>query len=200
MITFKRILRFILFSIKKNPVKITMIICLVGLLYPININFYHEEKEKVVSIFKDGTNICYVIPPEEGSRTYKVLHFDKDQIISPDGYITTKDNTSFFLILAWFCFIVLFIVLFISSIINDADSNWNFSGVWCDVLYKDIVCEKEGNTYYYIIDNKLLSKSQTQSFGFSSILENYIDNPNLFMDFEGTTQRKRNNKLDKILN
>jgi hypothetical protein len=196
MITLKRILRYLFYTIKENRGKMIMLLCTIALLYPIfNCNPDLKEKVKVITSFKYDTNICYVY---YGSDGFNVLKFDKEQTISPDGYLT-KDKDNVWLTLSWIGFVVLCVILLIASIQDDDDFNWEFTGRWSDVLHRDIVCEFEDGLYYYILDNKLLCKSDNQRTRLYDEVNRYISFPNLYLEYKGTKQQKRNNKLDKIL-
>jgi len=197
MVTFKRILRYLFYTIKENRGKIIMLLCAIALLYPIlNCNPDLKEKVKVITSFKYDTNICYVYYASDNS--FNVLKFDKEQPIPPDGYLT-KDKENVWLILSWIAFVALCIILLVATFQDDDDFNWEFTGRWADVLHRDIVCEFEDGLYYYIIDNKLLCKSQDQRTRLYDEVNRYISSPNLFLEYKGTKQQKRNNKLDKIL-
>lgn len=198
MITLKRILRYLFYTIKENRGKMVMLLCTIALLYPIlNCNPDLKEKVKVITSFKYDTNTCYVYYASDNS--FKVLKFDKEQTISPDGYLT-KDKDNVWLILSWIGFVALCIVLLVATFQTDDDFNWEFTGRWSDVLHRDIVCEFEDGLYYYTLDNKLLCKSQDQRTRLYDEVNRYISFPNLYLEYKGTKQQKRNNKLDKILN
>ena len=198
MITLKRILRYLFYTIKENRGKMVMLLCTIALLYPIfNCDSDLKEKVKVITSFKYDTNTCYVYYASDNS--FNVLKFDKEQTISPDGYLT-KDKDNVWLILSWIGFVVLCIVLLVATFQDDDDFNWGFSERWADVLHRDIVCEFEDDLYYYILDNKLLCKSQDQRTRLYDEVNRYISYPNLYLEYKGTKQQKRNNKLDKILN
>ena len=197
MVTIKRILRYLFYTIKENRGKMVMLLCTIALLYPIlNCNPDLKEKVKVITSFKYDTNTCYVYYASDNS--FNVLKFDKEQPISTDGYLT-KDKENIWLILSWIGFVVLCIVLLVATFQDDDDFNWEFTGRWSDVLHRDIVCEFEDDLYYYILDNKLLCKSQDQITRLYDHVNRYISSPNLFLEYKGTKQQKRNNKLDKIL-
>ena len=198
MITLKRILRYLFYTIKENRGKMVMLLCTIALLYPIlNCNPDLKEKVKVITSFKYDTNTCYVYYASDNS--FKVLKFDKEQPISTDGYLT-KDKDNVWLILSWIGFVALCIVLLVATFQTDDDFNWEFTGRWSDVLHRDIVCEFEDDLYYYTLDNKLLCKSQDQRTRLYDEVNRYISFPNLYLEYKGTKQQKRNNKLDKILN
>ena len=197
MVTIKRILRYLFYTIKENRGKMVMLLCAIALLYPIlDCNPDLKEKVKVITSFKYDTNTCYVYYASDNS--FNVLKFDKEQTISPDGYLT-KDKDNVWLILSWIGFVVLCIVLLVATFQDDDDFNWGFSERWADVLHRDIVCEFEDDLYYYILDNKLLCKSQDKITRLYDHVNRYISSPNLFLEYKGTKQQKRNNKLDKIL-
>lgn len=195
MITLKRILRYLFYTIKENRGKTIMLLCAIALLYPIyNCNPDLKEKVKVITSFKYGVNTCYVYYSES---SFSVLKFDKEQPISSDGYITI-DTDNIWLIISWAAFIILCIILIIASIIYDRDTDWGFEDRWDKVLHRDIVCEFEDGYYYYILDNKLLCKSESKKNNLFSEIDDYRMSPNLFIEFE-TKKNKRNNKLNDIL-
>ena len=197
MVTIKRILRYLFYTIKENRGKMIMLLCTIALLYPIlNCNPDLKEKVKVITSFKYDTNTCYVYYASDNS--FNVLKFDKEQPISKDGYLT-KDKDNVWLILSWVGFVVLCIILLVATFQDDDDVNWEFTGRWADVLHRDIVCEFEDGLYYYILDNKLLCKSQDQRTRLYDEVNRYMSSPNLYLEYKGTKQQKRNNKLDKIL-
>jgi hypothetical protein len=153
MVTLKRILRYLFYTIKENRSKTIMLLCTIALLYPIfNCNYDIKEQVKVITSFKYDVNTCYVYYGSDNS--FNVLKFDKEQPISPDGYLT-KDTENIWLILSWIGFVVLCIGLLIATFQDDDDVNWEFTGRWANVLHRDIVCEFEDGIYYYILDNKL---------------------------------------------
>ncbi len=199
MVIFKRILRYLFYTIKENRGKTIMLFCTIALLYPIfNCNPDLKEKVKVITSFKYDVNTCYVTY-SKSDNSFNVLKFDKEQPISTDGYLT-KDKDNVWLILSWIGFVVLCIILLVATFQDDDDYNWEFNGRWSEVLHRDIVCEFEDNIYYYILDNKLLCKSDTQITRLYDNVNRYMKYPNLFLEYKGTKQQKRNNKLDKILN
>jgi len=198
MITLKRILRYLFYTIKENRGKMIMILCTIALLYPIfNCNTDLKEDVKVITSFKYDVNNCYVTY-SKSDNNFNVLKFDKEQPISPDGYLT-KDKDNVWFILSWIGFVVLCIILLIATFQDDDDVNWEFTGRWANVLHREIVCEFEDGIYYYILDNKLLCKSDTQITRLQDPVNRYMISPNLFIEFKGTKQKNRNNKLDKIL-
>ena len=135
MITFKRILRYLFYTIKENRGKTIMLLCAIALLYHI-VNCIYDLKEqvKVITSFKYDVNTCYVY---YGSDGLNVLKFDKEQTISSDGYLT-KDKDNVWLILSWIGFVVLCIVLLVATFHDDDDFNWGFTERWSDVLHRDI--------------------------------------------------------------
>ena len=202
MVTLKRILRYLFYTIRENRGKVVMLLCAIALLYPIfNCNSDLKEDVKVITSFKYGVDNCYVTF-SKGDNSFNVLKFDKEQTISPDGFIS-KDKDNILLILSWIGFVALCIILLIATFQDDDDYNWEFSNRWVSVLHRDIICEVEessdGEIYYYILDNKILFKSKNTKHSFDNELDRFMSNPKLFIEFKGTKQQKRNNKLDEIL-
>jgi hypothetical protein len=114
MITLKRILRYLFYTIKENRGKMIMILCTIALLYPIfNCNTDLKEDVKVITSFKYDVNNCYVTY-SKSDNNFNVLKFDKEQPISPDGYLT-KDKDNVWFILSWIGFVVLCIILLIAT-------------------------------------------------------------------------------------
>jgi len=152
MIKLKRILRFLIYTIKENRVKMFMILCTIALLYPIfNCDYDLKEQAKVITTFKYGVNTYYVIENDNTVNGCQILKFSKEQPISQDHFIT-KHVDNVLLILSWVAFVILCIILLIATFFDD-DTNWGFDNVWAKVLHRDIVCEFEAGYYYYILDN-----------------------------------------------
>ena len=198
----KRIPKYLLKIIVKNPVKVIMLIVALVLLYPIfHLNYDKKEDVKVITHFKNGVSECYVVP-SSGEPGMKIIKSDKELIVNNDGTITL-DSENAPLILSWIGFVVLLIIIVISTFQDDDDYNWSFRDNFIEVLHDDVLCEMEqiGNDemYYYILDGRLILKSKSHRSRVQDEVSRYFQSPKIFIEYEGTKQKRRNNKLDEIL-
>ena len=198
----KRIPKYLLKLIAKNPSKSVMLTVTLILLYPIfHLNYDEKENVKVISHFKNGVSECYVIP-SSGENGMKIIKSNNELTISKDGTITV-DTENAPLILTWIAFVVLCIILIISLFHSDDDFNWSFRDNFIEVLHGDVTCEMEQigseQIYYYILDGRLIYKSTRQETRIHSVVGEYFRSPNIFIKWEGTKQKVRSNKLDEIL-
>lgn len=198
----KRIPRYLLKIIVKNPSKAVMLIVALILLYPIfHLNYDKKENVKVITHFKNGVTECYVVP-SSGDPGMKIIKSDNELIINNDGTITVSTENAP-LILTWVGFIALCIILIISLFQSDEDFNWSFRENFIKVLHDDVSCEMEqiGNEtiYYYVIDGKLIYDSKRHESRIHREVEKYFESPNIFVEWKGTKQKVRSNKLDEIL-
>jgi hypothetical protein len=196
----KRIPKYLIKLIVKNPVKVIMLIVALVLLYPIfHLNDDKKEDVKVITHFKNGVFDYYVVP-SSSEPGMKIIKSDKE--LNNDGSITL-DSENVPLILSWIAFVVLLIIIVISIFQDDDDYNWSFRDNFIEVLHDDVACEMEqiGNDeiYYYILDGRLILKSKSHRSRVHDEVERYFQSPKIFIEYEGTKQKKRSNKLDEIL-
>jgi hypothetical protein len=198
----KRIPKYLLKLFVKNPVKVIMLIVALVLLYPIfHLNYDKKEDVKVITHFKNGVFDYYVVP-STSEPGMKIIKSDKELIVNNDGTITL-DSENVPLILSWIGFVVLLIIIVISIFQDDDDYNWSFRDNFIEVLHDDVLCEMEqiGNDeiYYYILDGRLILKSKSHRSRVHDEVTRYFQSPKIFIEYEGTKQKKRSNKLDEIL-
>ena len=195
-----RILKYLFKLIKDSPVKTSFLIVGIFLLHPIyNLDYDLKKPKKVINTFKNGVEYCYVI--KESSSSLKVVTSEVGLPIDKDGMILV-DTENALLIVTWGVFVVCCIAMLVGIFADDDDVNWSFRDNFIETLHDDVKCEMEeiGNqeTYYYTLDGKLILKSNTHRNRVYNEVESYYKSPNLYLKFE-TKQKKRNNKLDKIL-
>jgi hypothetical protein len=191
-----RILKYLIKLLIKSPVKTAFLIVGILLLYPIyNLDYDKKEPRKVVNTFKNGVEYCYVISGMTVLTSEVELPIDKDGMILVD-----TENAP--LIFSWIGFAICCIAIVIGIFADDDDINWSFRDNYIETLHDDVKCEMEdiGNqeTYYYTLDGKLILKSNTHKNRIYNEVESYYESPNLYLKFE-TKQKKRNNKLEEIL-
>jgi hypothetical protein len=198
----KRIPKYLIKISVKNPVKVIMLIVALALLHPIfNLEGDRKENIKVITHFKNGVSECYVVP-SSGEPGMKIIKSDKELNINSDGTIEVDDE-NVPLILSWIGFVALIAILVISTFQDDDDYNWSFRDNFIEVLHDDVLCEMEqiGNDeiYYYILDGRLILKSKSHRSRVHDEVEKYFQSPKIFIEYEGTKQKRRSNKLDEIL-
>ena len=195
-----RILKYLFKLIKDSPVKTSFLIGGILLLHPIyNLDYDLKKPKKVINTFKNGVEYCYVI--KESSSSLKVVTSEVGLPIDKDGMILV-DTENALLIVTWGVFVVCCIAMLVGIFADDDDVNWSFRDNFIETLHDDVKCEMEeiGNqaTYYYTLDGKLILKSNTHRNRVYNEVESYYKSPNLYLKFE-TKQKKRNNKLEDIL-
>jgi hypothetical protein len=191
-----RILKYLLKLLIKSPVKTAFLIVGILLLYPIyNLDYDKKEPRKVINTFKNGVEYCYVISGMTVVESDVEISIDKYGMILVD-----VENPT--LIFTWIGFVICCIAIVIGIFADDDDINWSFRDNYIEALHDDVKCEMEdiGNqeTYYYTLDGKLILKSNTHKSRIYNEVESYYESPNLYLKFE-TKQKKRNNKLEEIL-
>ncbi len=191
-----RILKYLIKLLIKSPVKTAFLIVGILLIYPIyNLDYDKKEPRKVINTFKNGVEYCYVISGMTVLTSEVELPIDKDGMILVD-----TENAP--LIFSWIGFAICCIAIVIGIFADDDDINWSFRDNYIETLHDDVKCEMEdiGNqeTYYYTLDGKLILKSNTHKNRIYNEVESYYESPNLYLKFE-TKQKKRNNKLEEIL-
>ena len=198
----KRIPKYLLKLIVKSPIKFTMLLVVLTLLYPIfHLNYDKKENVKVITHFKNGVSECYVVP-SSGENDMRIIKSESELTINSDGTIEVDDE-NVPLILSWIGFVIFSIIIVISTFQDDDDYNWSFRDNFIEVLHDDVTCEMEQigseQIYYYILDGKLILKSKSHKSRVHDEVERYFESPKIFIDYEGTKQKRRSNKLDEIL-
>jgi len=142
----------------------------------------------------------------DGNYHTKSFNYDEYKLLNPNTIQYRSSNG--FLLASQIFSVLIFLVLICVTIWGDEDHNWNITK--CKInstLHKisvDVENTQSGTFYYYYIKNKLIIKSSRKLSSGSSDLtgavKSYLDYPKLCLDYEGTTSRKRDNKLSQILN
>jgi len=170
-----RILKYLIKLLIKSPVKTAFLIVGILLIYPIyNLDYDKKEPRKVINTFKNGVEYCYVISGMTVLTSEVELPIDKDGMILVD-----TENAP--LIFSWIGFAICCIAIVIGIFADDDDINWSFRDNYIETLHDDVKCEMED------IKNRIYNE-----------VESYYESPNLYLKFE-TKQKKRNNKLEEIL-
>jgi hypothetical protein len=140
------------------------------------------------------------IKQDKGS--YSVVTFDKEPKVVGDKIIYQSTNSAIAPI--YFGFLVLVVVLVVSSIIPEDDTNWGFLDTWEDTIIKYniglIYCEIEDEIYYYIFKDRLLATSEYQlsSYDLSNRLDKFPYST--LPKFPGTKEERRDKKLKELFN
>lgn len=148
---------------------------------------------------EDTTQTVYLIPDntESGFSTKKLKKSEHTIIGNVVTY--TGSNPPFWAstVFGFLCLILLFGM----TIWGDEDHNWEVRKCLTKSYIKSIGFEVENSIYYYHLRGKLIYKGaqKPSSSDLKKGIENFIEHSNLLENFEGTTQKKRNSKLDKIL-
>lgn len=195
----KFIFKFILKVIIDNPGKlISLAIATISFLFALQ-RPKTTYTEYCVTSFKDNGKYQYVI---RSSSQYTVKEFDsyvKPDINNNISYIETGGLEIFLYILS----VISMIVILVSMMVDD-DSGWDLSANYRDVLLSDIVVEQDGLFYNYVLNKKLIARVEEKdrhdldNYKLNSYIESYRKNRNLFVDYKGTTQAIRDNKIKHI--
>lgn len=155
--------------------------------------------EYCVTSFKDSGKYNYVI---KSSQQYVVKTFDS--YIKPDTnsnitYMETGGFEIFLYILAGAMLICIIVAMMV-----DDNSGWDLSENYRDALVAEIVVEQDGLFFNYVLNNRLIAKveekmkHEVDNYGLKSYVESYRRNRNLFIEYKGTTQAIRDNKIKHI--
>jgi hypothetical protein len=197
------VLRFFKNLIIQNRFKSILVpICI--LMFYFHLTLPHSVTNKKTfytkfSLPEDTTHTVYLIPDNTESEFSTKKLKNSEHTVIGNGITYTNSNPAFWgsAILGFLCLILLLGM----TIWGDEDHNWEVRKCLTKSYIKSIGFELENSIYYYHLRGKLIYKgSQKPSFGdLKKGIENFIDHSNLLEKFEGTTQKKRNSKLDKIL-
>lgn len=156
--------------------------------------------EYCVTSFKDSGKYNYVIKTNSQQLNIKTF----DSYIKPDGNnnITYSEIGGFEIFL--YVLSVIMIICIIVAMVVDDDSGWDLSSNYRDALVAEIVVEQDGLFFNYVLNNKLIArveeknKHDVDNYGLRSYVEAYRRNRNLFIEYKGTTQAIRDNKIKHI--
>jgi hypothetical protein len=192
---------FILNLIKKNPIKlIALVIAIITFPFLNSIPDRINETPIVKEIKLDGKYVYIFRDRIDGEIKYETETFNKKQKLKNDVYLIEKEYNDIN-ILIWILFIVAQAIPVIGSFINDKDLNWSFDDVSQRTIAYFITCEEEDGIYYYLYDDKLITKSQSMVQVYENIaytLKVYSFGQLRSYPVWNSKQRKRNSKLDQL--
>jgi len=184
----------------KNPIKVVMIGLLI-LLWNLGNNLKPQTNEDhFIHSMKYESKWLYITRDNKGS--YSVVTFDKEPKVVGDKIVYQSTNDA--IVPICLGFIILVIVLIVSSVIPEEDANWGFSDIWKDTKINYnmglISCEIEDEIYYYIFKDRLLttSKYQLSSYDLSNRLDKFPYST--LPKFPGTKEERRDKKLKELFN
>ena len=201
-------MRFIKYLLLENKAKVVFLTIAIILSYfSLTLPNYKAYNRTFLSKFdapQNRTVIMYV----DGGGNFETKCFENGEFKLINSNKLQYDRSDGFVFVSQIFSVLIFLVLIGVTIWGDEDHNWNITK--CRInssLHKisvDVEHVQNDTFYYYYIKNKLIIKSQRKLSSKSDDLFNavkaYLEFPKLCLDYEGTTSKKRDNKLSKILN
>ena len=201
-------MRFIKYLLLENKAKVVFLTIAIILSYfSLTLPNYKAYNRTFLSKFdapQNRTVIMYV----DGGGNFETKCFENGEFKLINSNTLQYDRSDGFVFASQIFSVLIFLVLIGVTIWGDEDHNWNITK--CRInssLHKisvDVEHVQNDTFYYYYIKNKLIIKSQRKLSSKSDDLFNavkaYLEFPKLCLDYEGTTSKKRDNKLSKILN
>ena len=193
---------FILNLIKNNPIKLIALVVAI-ITFPF-LNSLPDEIRKTPidkELKIDGDYIYLSRDVVSGEISYDAKTFHKKQKLTGGVYLIEKeyDDANIFI---WLLFVIaLLVVIFGSFIINDNDVNWDFEKVSQKTISYFITCEEEDGIYYYLYNDRLLTKSNKIISSYSNMadkLDIYSFSQLRNFPIWNSKQIKRNSKLDEL--
>ena len=201
-------MRFIKYLLLENKAKVVFLTIAIILLYfSLTLPNYKAYNRTFLSKFdapQNRTVIMYV----DGGGNFETKCFENGEFKLINSNTLQYDRSDGFVFVSQIFSVLIFLVLIGVTIWGDEDHNWNITKCRINsALHKisvDVEHVQNDTFYYYYIKNKLIIKSQRRLSSKSDDLFNavkaYLEFPKLCLDYEGTTSKKRDNKLSKILN
>lgn len=201
-------MRFIKYFILENRTKMVFLTIAIVLGY---FGLTLPNKETIERSFlskfdapQNRTVILYV----DGNANFETKCFENGEFKLIDTNTLQYEESNGFLIVSRIFSILIFIILLCVTVWGDDDHDWGISKCRINNTFHKVSIDVEhvqnDTFYYYYIKNKLIIKSQRKLSSKSDDLYNavkeYLEFPKLCLDYEGTTSKKRDNKLSKILN
>ena len=192
---------FILNLIKNNPIKLIALVVAI-ITFPF-LNSLPDEIRKTPidkELKIDGDYIYLSRDVVSGEISYDAKTFHKKQKLTGGVYLIEKeyDDTNIFI---WLLFVIALLVVIFGSFIIDTDVNWNFEKVSQMTISYFITCEEEDGIYYYLYNDRLLTKSEKIISSYSNMadkLDIYSFSQLRNFPIWNSKQRKRNIKLDEL--
>ena len=201
-------MRFIKYLLLENKAKVVFLTIAIILSYfSLTLPNYKAYNRTFLSKFdapQNRTVIMYV----DGGGNFETKCFENGEFKLINSNTLQYDRSDGFVFASQIFSVLIFLVLIGVTIWGDEDHNWNITKCRINsALHKisvDVEHVQNDTFYYYYIKNKLIIKSQRKLSSKSDDLFNavkaYLEFPKLCLDYEGTTSKKRDNKLSKILN
>lgn len=201
-------MRFIKYLLLENKAKVVFLTIAIILSYfSLTLPNYKAYNRTFLSKFdapQNRTVIMYV----DGNGNFETKCFENGEFKLINSNTLQYDRSDGFVFVSQIFSVLIFLVLIGVTIWGDEDHNWNITKCRINsALHKisvDVEHVQNDTFYYYYIKNKLIIKSQRKLSSKSDDLFNavkaYLEFPKLCLDYEGTTSKKRDNKLSKILN
>lgn len=177
------------YFLTKNPIKIIFFLIVGTLFYlsyrmdPIDIKIV-----KPIYTFTISDNAHYYTYLEN-NNPYTILSQEYPDKNNKLTIKKTNDDRYFFLTLTS---IVLFMI-FITSFSNDDDVNWEIKDVIAHHRISNVETEIENNIYTYTYKGKLLFQTtyRVDISHLKDIMTTFLENPNLFPDYETKKSRRK---------
>lgn len=177
------------YFLSKNPIKIIFFLIFGTLFYlsyrmdPIDVKIV-----KPIYTFTISDNAHYYTYLEN-NNPYTILSQEYPDKNNKLTIKKTNDDRYFSLILTS---IVLFVML-ITSFSKDDDVNWEIKDVIANHRISNVETEMENNIFTYTYKGKLLSQTtyRMDNSYIKDVLESFLENPNLFPDYESKKQRRK---------
>ena len=192
---------FILNLIKNNPIKLIALVVAI-ITFPFLNSLPDEKKETpiVKEIKIDGDYIYLSRDVLNGEIQYDAKSFHKKQKLMGGVYLIEKEYNDANIFICILFVIALAFPVF-GSFINDKEVNWNFNDVSQKTIAYFITCEEEDGIYYYLYDDRLITKSEYMIQVYENIaytLEVYSFGQLRSYPVWNSKQKKRNSKLDQL--
>ncbi len=188
---------FIKHLIVSNPIKIILLIAAyISFSFAGTFKGSYEYTD-IVSQHKDKNTYIYVVKNDANSSGYEVLSFDKEQETKNEQLKTFDYHDANIVLYVVFGLSLLCVI--VGSFI-DEDTKWGFDDSYMMAISSLIYCELEDDTYFYMILDRLITKSDRRNMSHNIAgnlgIHNMSDVYRL-PKFSTKTQ-KRNNNLDKL--
>lgn len=192
----KLYLNFIKHLIISNPIKIILLI-----VAYISFNFAGTFKGSyeyidIVSQHKDKNTYIYVVKNEANSSGYEVLSFDKEQE-TKNEQLKTFDYHDGNIVL-YVVFGVSLLCAIVGSFMDD--EKWDFDDSYEMAISSLIYCELEGDVYFYMILDRLITKTDRRIMSHNIAGNLGIHNMSDVYRLPkfSTKTKKRNDNLEKL--
>jgi hypothetical protein len=155
-----------------------------------------QSKYKVINSIQRDREWIYLVSDEDNEIFLK--HCDKKQSVTNN--IMTQSEVSVISIVFGIIALICAIVVTVGTISNDDEIGWNTHECIMRVRKNLIKCEYENGYYYYILNGRLLGRSERNmsQYDVECICRQFGKSPNLFPKFKSTSNN-REYKLNKLL-